>query len=425
MLELSEHGKSVIKNLKNWSATNYKLSRSINKSISGIEQSEREALHEFSENIGDLDKFYKSEYTQTVRAISAILQHRVVKQIDLFVKNGSEGIDVLYKQRKNIRLDYDSHLQRVALYQRKKNEVQTSRFQAKALHDKEMLDQFTTFLQSHFEDFISIGSTILMECSASIVVTQMYLVKKQYDALSDVGNNIGEQFTDMVLNDLSSILEDIQSGNEVEKTFQPALHNFPLHTDETIPKYTTFREFEASSLSQPLLVESFNAEPENQEPRSAKRAAGRKRRASSNEKATEDERSPWSLTTDYATEREEEEEVTFFDDEEEEEGEEEEEEEEEDDMVDTTSPLFRTDSLSWREQELGLVEWSSQDDYMNPNRSLFDVIAMYNFKGDEEGDLPFRKGDIISVVAVDECGWWTGKFKGNMGIFPANYVKRL
>ena len=55
----------------------------------------------------------------------------------------------------------------------------------------------------------------------------------------------------------------------------------------------------------------------------------------------------------------------------------------------------------------------------------FDVIAMYNFKGDEEGDLPFRKGDIISVVAVDECGWWTGKFKGNMGIFPANYVKRL
>ena len=353
------------------------------------------------------------------------MKHRVVKQIDLFVKNGSEGIDVLYKQRKNIRLDYDSHLQRVALYQRKKNEVQTSRFQAKPLHDKEMLDQFTTFLPSHFEDFISIGSTILMECSASIVVTQMYLVKKQYDALSDVGNNIGEQFTDMVLNDLSSILEDIQSGNEVEKTFQPALHNFPLHTDETIPKYTTFREFEASSLSQPLLVESFNAEPENQEPRSAKRAAGRKRRASSNEKATEDERSPWSLTTDYATEREEEEEVTFFDDEEEEEGEEEEEEEEEDDMVDTTSPLFRTDSLSWREQELGLVEWSSQDDYMNPNRSLFDVIAMYNFKGDEEGDLPFRKGDIISVVAVDECGWWTGKFKGNMGIFPANYVKRL
>ena len=419
MLELSEHGKSVIKNLKNWSATNYKLSRSINKSISGIEQSEREALHEFSENIGDLDKFYKSEYTQTVRAISAILQHRVVKQIDLFVKNGSEGIDVLYKQRKNIRLDYDSHLQRVALYQRKKNEVQTSRFQAKALHDKEMLDQFTSFLQSHFEDFISIGSTILMECSASIVVTQMYLVKKQYDALSDVGNNIGEQFTDMVLNDLSSILEDIQSGNEVEKTFQPALHNFPLHTDETIPKYTTFREFEASSLSQPLLVESFNTEPENQEPRSAKRAAGRKRRASINEKATEDERSPWSLTTDYATEREEEEEVTFFDDKEEEEG------EEDDDMVDTTSPLFRTDSLSWREQELGLVEWSSQDDYMNPNRSRFDVIAMYNFKGDEEGDLPFRKGDIISVVAVDECGWWTGKFKGNMGIFPANYVKRL
>lgn len=405
----------MIKNLKNWSATNYKLSRSINNYISGIEQSEREALNEFSENIGDLNKFYKSEYTQTVRAISAILQHRVIKQIDLFVKDGSEGIDVLYKQRKNIRLDYDSHLQRVSLYQRKKNEAQASRFQAKALHDKEMLDQFTTFLQSHFEDFISIGSTILMECSAAIVVTQMYLVKKQYDALSEVGNNIGEQFTDMVLTDLSSILEEIQNGNEVEKTFQPALHSFPLHTVETIPKYITFREYEASSLSQPLLVESFDEEPEDREPKGSKRAAGRRRPVSSGEMSTEDERSPWSLTTDYTAEREYE---TTND-------EEEEEEEEEDDVADTTSPLFRTDSLSWREQASGLVEWSSQDDHMSPDRSLFDVIAMYNFKGDEEGDLPFRKGDIISVIAVDECGWWTGRFKGNMGIFPANYVKRL
>lgn len=424
-MELSLHGKNVIKNLKNWSATNYKLSRSINAYISGIEQSEREALHEFSENIGDLNEFYKSEYTQTVRAISAILKHRVIKQIDRFVKDGSEGIDVLYKQRKNIRLDYDSHLQRVSLYQRKKNEAQTSRFQAKALHDKEMLDQFTTFLQSHFEDFISIGSTILMECSAAIVVTQMYLVKKQYDALSEVGNNIGEQFTDMVLTDLSSILEEIQNGNEVEKTFQPALHHFPLHPDEAIPKYITFREYEASSLSQPLLVESFDEMAENREPKDAKRAVGRRRPVSSGEMSTEDERSPWSLTTDYTAEREYE---TTNDEEEEEEEEEasnDEDEDEDDDVADTTSPLFRTDSLSWREQASGLVEWSSQDDHMSPDRSLFDVIAMYTFKGDEEGDLPFRKGDIISVIAVDECGWWTGKFKGNMGIFPANYVKRL
>ena len=413
LLELSLHGKNVIKNLKNWSATNYKLSKSINKCMSEIEKPEHDALYEFSENVSDLNNYYKCEYTQTLRAISAVLHQRVIKQIETFVREGSEGIDTLYRQRKNIRLDYDSHLQRVSLYQRKQNEAQTSRFQAKALHDKEMLDQFTTYLQTHMEDFISIGSTILMECSAAIVVTQMYLVKKQYDALSDVGNNIGEQFTDIVLNDISSTLEEIQNGNEVEKTFQPTLHSFPLHPDEVIPKYTTFREYEASSTAQPLLTESFAEEPEYQGQSNPKKATASKQLTPKSAEISEEGIFDWELTTEYTAE------------EDEEENDDDDEEEEEEDFVDTTSPLFRTDSLSWREQELGLVEWSSQDDHLDPNRSLFDVIAMYSFKGEEEGDLPFRKGDIISVLAVDECGWWTGKLKGNTGIFPANYVKRM
>ena len=415
---MSLHGKSVIKNLINWSATNYKLSQSINKYISGIEHSEREALYEFSENISDLNKFYKSEYTQTVRAISAILQQRVIRQIEIFVRDGSEGIEALYKQRKNIRLDYDSHLQRVSLYQRKRNEAQVSRFQAKAQHDKEMLDQFTTFLQSHFEDFISIGSTILMECSAVIVVTQMYLVKKQYDALSEVGNNIGEQFTDVVLNDLSTLLEEIENGAEVEKTFQPALHMFPLHSHEAIPKYSTFREYEASSLAQPLLAGHVSQEPQNSKPRTSKKAAARRRLSSSDEESIEDRRSGWSFTTESTPkEEEEEEEEGDVDDDDD--------DVDDDDMDDTTLPLFSTENLTWKEQEMGLVDWCSQDDYLSSERVLFNVVAMYNFKGDEEGDLPFRKGDVISVTAVDECGWWTGKLKGKTGIFPANYVKRI
>lgn len=53
------------------------------------------------------------------------------------------------------------------------------------------------------------------------------------------------------------------------------------------------------------------------------------------------------------------------------------------------------------------------------------AIALYSFNGEQEGDLPFRKGDIIQVVeksdSVDD--WWTGELKGVRGIFPANYVE--
>ena len=53
------------------------------------------------------------------------------------------------------------------------------------------------------------------------------------------------------------------------------------------------------------------------------------------------------------------------------------------------------------------------------------MVAVYNFRSDEEGDLPFRKGDVITVTLVDKSGWWTGELNGKVGIFPANYVERL
>ena len=53
------------------------------------------------------------------------------------------------------------------------------------------------------------------------------------------------------------------------------------------------------------------------------------------------------------------------------------------------------------------------------------VTALYDFEGQNEGDLVFREGDRIRVVmrtgSTDD--WWEGELRGRVGVFPANYVK--
>lgn len=53
------------------------------------------------------------------------------------------------------------------------------------------------------------------------------------------------------------------------------------------------------------------------------------------------------------------------------------------------------------------------------------VTALYDFEGQNEGDLAFSEGDRIKVVrktgSVDD--WWEGELNGRTGSFPANYVE--
>lgn len=53
------------------------------------------------------------------------------------------------------------------------------------------------------------------------------------------------------------------------------------------------------------------------------------------------------------------------------------------------------------------------------------VTALYDFEGQNEGDLAFREGDRIRVVRKTESrdDWWDGEVKGRVGMFPANYVQ--
>ncbi|KAK8182231.1 hypothetical protein BC567DRAFT_241097 [Phyllosticta citribraziliensis] len=53
------------------------------------------------------------------------------------------------------------------------------------------------------------------------------------------------------------------------------------------------------------------------------------------------------------------------------------------------------------------------------------VRALYDFTPSEPGELAFRKGDIIAVLESVYKDWWKGSLRGQVGIFPLNYVEKL
>ncbi|GAM24778.1 hypothetical protein SAMD00019534_079530, partial [Acytostelium subglobosum LB1] len=57
-----------------------------------------------------------------------------------------------------------------------------------------------------------------------------------------------------------------------------------------------------------------------------------------------------------------------------------------------------------------------------PGKKL--VRAVWDCIPEQEGDLEFYVGDIISVTTKDdESGWWIGTLNGRSGLFPRNYVE--
>ncbi|KAJ8683285.1 hypothetical protein QAD02_019077 [Eretmocerus hayati] len=58
-------------------------------------------------------------------------------------------------------------------------------------------------------------------------------------------------------------------------------------------------------------------------------------------------------------------------------------------------------------------------------RRIQKVIARYDFEGNDSDDLPFRKGEILTVISKDEEQWWTARNNlGQTGSIPVPYVQK-
>ncbi|XP_071393167.1 intersectin-1 [Centroberyx affinis] len=55
--------------------------------------------------------------------------------------------------------------------------------------------------------------------------------------------------------------------------------------------------------------------------------------------------------------------------------------------------------------------------------ALCQVIGMYDYVAQNDDELAFQKGQVITVLSKDDCDWWKGELNGREGLFPSNYVK--
>jgi type IV secretory pathway VirB10-like protein len=52
------------------------------------------------------------------------------------------------------------------------------------------------------------------------------------------------------------------------------------------------------------------------------------------------------------------------------------------------------------------------------------VTALYDYAGENEGDLVFSEGDVITILDdSDPDGWYQGELNGVTGYFPNNYIE--
>lgn len=60
-----------------------------------------------------------------------------------------------------------------------------------------------------------------------------------------------------------------------------------------------------------------------------------------------------------------------------------------------------------------------------PAASADTVTALYDYQAQAPGDLSFPAGAVIEIVqrTADTNEWWTGRYNGQQGLFPGNYVQ--
>ena len=71
---------------------------------------------------------------------------------------------------------------------------------------------------------------------------------------------------------------------------------------------------------------------------------------------------------------------------------------------------------------------SHYDDYnsfFSKTSGICRCRALYEYKAQQSDELDILPGDIITLTAKLDGGWWQGELHNKTGIFPASYVEEI
>lgn len=232
---------ALVSNIDNWCNTNRKLADEL-KRFTNTANSSSEEMEVYKETVVNLHSALQTEYDQTRRALMIILRSRIMSRIDHLLKDDFNQVHKVVKARKNLIMDYDSHRQKCSQFERKGESDKADRFRRKAEHDKQMLDEHTSYLEERFDELIEIGSIILNKETATLITCEMYLVKRQYEAMVGICNNFGDEVVSAVTYDIDDVIARIQEGENVESNYVAPELDLPEPKNLAIPQITAFTD---------------------------------------------------------------------------------------------------------------------------------------------------------------------------------------
>ena len=232
---------ALVANINTWCDTNRKLADEL-KRFTNTANNDSEEMQTYMDTVKNLHEALMVEYDQTRRALMVILRSRIINRIDRLLKDDFNQVHKIVKTRKNIIMDYDSHREKCSTFERKGDSEKADRFRRKADHDKEMLDEHTQYLEERFTELIEVGTIILSKETATLITAEMYLVKRQYEAMVGICGNFGDDAVSAVTYDIDSVISQIQNGENVESTYVPPELELPEPKNLPIPEVTVFKD---------------------------------------------------------------------------------------------------------------------------------------------------------------------------------------
>ncbi|KAG8194249.1 hypothetical protein JTE90_024578 [Oedothorax gibbosus] len=94
-------------------------------------------------------------------------------------------------------------------------------------------------------------------------------------------------------------------------------------------------------------------------------------------------------------------------------------------VVEDRKSALTKQSQIYDEPAYETLEQVEEELYEVPECSGMSAVALYDYQAADSDEISFDPDDIIINIEMIDEGWWRGECRGQVGLFPSNYVQLL